>query len=202
MKRNKNLLVYKFLLLLSDGMLTFATEYYPDDRLAELCRIELDTSLSEACDSPALYQITWRRVGKDGVQGQWSTSTMSLPSLLAPQSTDIVAVLHTPSKLHLHQPATMLLTLRNPASSGRTANIMVSLEPSEQYVASGLKGGRVGIIPPGEDTEIRWRIVPMECGWIGPPIVRLMDVREDEVEDGKGKPIAVHPEVEKILVLP
>jgi trafficking protein particle complex subunit 11 len=97
----------------------------------------------------------------------------------------------------LHQPGNLTLILRNPAS-GKAANLLVSMEPDENFVSAGMKSGRVGILPPGEGTELLWRVVPMECGWVETPKVKVVNVRDEE----SGKEVLVKVEVPKILVLP
>ena len=91
----------------------------------------------------------------------------------------------------------MSLKIRNLHPS-RSANITVQLEPdpSEPFVVSGLRSGRVPILLPGGEEELIWRLIPVECGYVQLPKIKVMDRRimntgESEVEGDDVKVVDV-----------
>jgi hypothetical protein len=83
-----------------------------------------------------------------------------------------------PPAAKLHTPITMSLNIRNLHPS-RSANITVQLEPdlSDSFVISGLRSGRVPILLPGAEERLIWQLIPVECGYVRVPKIKVMDRR-------------------------
>jgi hypothetical protein len=91
---------------------------------------------------------------------------------------DLVALLDVPPKASLHVPVSMTLTIRN-YSPTRSSNITVHLEPDplDSFVVSGMRTGRVPVLLPGTEEKLVWRIIPLECGYVRIPRIKVMDRR-------------------------
>ncbi|TFY75352.1 hypothetical protein EWM64_g8660 [Hericium alpestre] len=52
--------------------------------------------------------------------------------------------------------------------------------------AAGLRAGRLPLLLPGGEHIVRWDIVPLECGWVRVPRIRVLDRRyaEEGHEEG------------------
>jgi len=72
----------------------------------------------------------------------------------------------------------MSLKIRN-LHHFRSANITVQLQPqqSDAFVVSGLRSGRVPILLPGGEEELIWRLIPVECGYVRVPKIKVIDRR-------------------------
>jgi hypothetical protein len=72
----------------------------------------------------------------------------------------------------------MHLTIRNHHPT-RSANVTVQLEPdpADGFVAAGVRNGRVPILLPGAEERLTWRLIPLECGQIALPRLKVMDRR-------------------------
>lgn len=72
----------------------------------------------------------------------------------------------------------MSLKIRNQHPS-RSANITVQLEPDafDAFVVSGLRSGRVPILLPGGEEQLIWRLIPIECGYLKVPKIKVVDRR-------------------------
>lgn len=83
-----------------------------------------------------------------------------------------------PPSAKLHVPISMRLKIRNRHPS-RSANITIQLEPepSDAFVVSGLRSGRVPILLPGGEEELSWRLIPVECGYVQVPKIKVVDRR-------------------------
>jgi hypothetical protein len=83
-----------------------------------------------------------------------------------------------PPIARLHMPITMSIKIRNLHVS-RSANVTVQLEPdlSDAFVVSGIRSGRVPILLPGGEEELSWRLIPMECGYVGLPKIKVVNRR-------------------------
>ena len=114
---------------------------------------------------------------QSGEEGPKATSYFPLPSLRYPVE-DIVALLDVPPKASLHVPVSMTLTIRNYRPT-RSANITVHLEPDslDNFVVSGMRTGRVPVLLPGAEEKLIWRIIPLECGYVRLPRIKVIDRR-------------------------
>jgi trafficking protein particle complex subunit 11 len=79
----------------------------------------------------------------------------------------------------LHIPLTMKLVVRNHHPS-RAANIAVQLDPdiSDGFVVTGLRNGRISILLPGAECSLLWKLIPIECGFVPVPKLKVMDLRK------------------------
>lgn len=114
----------------------------------------------------------------DGKQGTLSTSRLKLPPL-KPPSDGLVALLKVPNTAKLHEPIPLQLTIRN-GHPTKSANIIVQLEPdpiTDGFVVAGLRSGRLPILIPGGEEEVRWNLIPVECGWVQVPKIKVMNRR-------------------------
>lgn len=123
--------------------------------------------------------------------------------------TGLVALLRVPAVGRLHQPLIIDLILRN-ESQVRTADVSVSIavgagpgigeaeneagggqriqQQQPQFVLAGIKNARVGVVLPGEEMKLVWVLVPLECGYLDVPRVRVLDRRGGE---GSGEEVEV-----------
>jgi len=117
-------------------------------------------------------------VFQNGGEGPKATSYFPLPSLRHPVE-DLVALLDVPPKASLHVPVSMTLTIRNYHPS-RSANITVHLEPDslDSFVVSGMRTSRVPVLLPGAEEKLIWRIIPLECGYVRLPRIKVIDRRK------------------------
>ncbi|OBZ70000.1 Trafficking protein particle complex subunit 11 [Grifola frondosa] len=118
------------------------------------------------------------RILPDGGHGTLSISRFPLPSLRPPMD-GLVALLDTPTTARLHVPIPLRLTVRNRQPS-RSANITVHLEPdnSDAFVLAGLRSGRLPILLPGAEETITWNMIPIECGLVNVPRIKVVDRRK------------------------
>lgn len=72
----------------------------------------------------------------------------------------------------------MTLKIRNLHPSF-SANVTAQIDPdpSDAFVISGLRSGRVPILLPGGEEELTWRLIPVECGYVKVPRLKLVDRR-------------------------
>ena len=72
----------------------------------------------------------------------------------------------------------MYLTIRNHHPT-RSANITVQLDPdpTDGFVVAGIRNGRVPILLPGAEERLTWRLIPLECGHVALPRLKVMDRR-------------------------
>jgi len=157
------------------------TEWLPGDEFCGSCRVSLapgdEHQEGQEITGPGAYEIAWRRILPRGERGSLSTSRFSLPPL-RPPTDGLVALLDTPPIAKLHTPLTIRLTIRNGHPS-RSANVTVHLEPegTDGFVVAGLRSGRVPILLPGSEEHVLWRLVPIECGYVRVPRIRVVDRR-------------------------
>lgn len=113
----------------------------------------------------------------DGQRGSRSTTHCLLPAL-RPPTDGLIALLNVPPAAKLHIPSLMSLTIRNQHPS-RSANITVQLDPdpTDGFVVAGLRSGRMPILMPGAEEKVSWRIIPIECGYIKVPKIKVVDRR-------------------------
>lgn len=90
----------------------------------------------------------------------------------------LVALLEFPWKAKLHQPVPMTLRIRNYHPS-RSANITVHLEAEtlDSFVVSGVRNGRVPVLLPGSEEKLVWQMMPLECGYMKVPRIKVLDRR-------------------------
>jgi hypothetical protein len=199
-------------------------EYYPDDELAHVCRIAFARSGEEDANnnttsSPGSYRIHWRRycdfslwegkltfqhlyrIRKNGERGSPTISAFPLPSL-SPPVEGLVALMGVPPTATLHVPTTLTLTLRNYHPS-RSANVTVQLEldASEGFVIAGLRSGRVPILMPGSEEKLTWELIPIECGYVKVPRIKVMDLRRAAVSETESGTEGVEAKGEVVKVI-
>jgi hypothetical protein len=133
------------------------------------------------------------RLLPNGELGSLSTTRFSLPPL-NPPTDDLVALLDLPSTGKLHVPMIMKLTTRNNHLS-RTAVITVQLEPdaSDGFVVAGLRSGRVPILLPETEATLFWKLIPVECGFVKVPRIKVIDRRKAIIPPGQ-EPLIPPPE--------
>ncbi|KAL0955838.1 hypothetical protein HGRIS_002040 [Hohenbuehelia grisea] len=161
----------------------FAGEYLPGDELSDKCRVSLAPSddqdfTVDPIPGPGEYAIHWRRILPRDQRGPLSTSTFRLPSFRPPRD-ELIALLSVPPIAQLHRPTPLTLTIRNHHPT-RSAAIVVQLEPdpSDSFVVAGPRSARLPILLPGAEERISWRILPIECGYVKIPRIRVVDRRK------------------------
>ena len=113
-----------------------------------------------------------------GDKGTLSTSRFSLPQLQPPKDS-LLALLDIPSTAKLHTPITMHLTVRNQRPL-RSANVVVQLDldpVTDGFIVSGLRQGRLPVLLPGAEERLTWNLIPVECGYVKVPKIRVTDRR-------------------------
>ena len=133
------------------------------------------------------------RLLPSGEPGTLSTTRFSLPSL-KPPTDDLIALLEIPPTGKLHVPMMMKLTTRNNHPS-RTAVVTVHLEPdaSDGFVVAGLRSGRIPMLLPETDATLYWKLIPVECGFVKIPKLKVIDRRRAIVPPGQD-PVIPPPE--------
>ncbi|THV06232.1 hypothetical protein K435DRAFT_773423 [Dendrothele bispora CBS 962.96] len=161
---------------------TFAFEYLPGDEFTDACRVSVASADNRESESlpipgPGEYCITWRRILPDDKRGSSSTSVFPLPSLHPPVD-DLIALLDVTPRAKLHQPVPLTLTIRNRHPT-RSANVFVQLETeaSDSFVVAGLRSGRVPILLSGAEERLTWNLIPVECGHVMLPRIKIIDKR-------------------------
>ena len=117
------------------------------------------------------------RISPSGERYAECVSRFPLPPL-HPPSDGLVALLSIPPSAKLHVPITMRLRIRNLHPSF-AANVTAQIEPdpSDAFVISGLRSGRVPILLPGGEEQLTWRLIPIECGYVKVPKLKVLDRR-------------------------
>ena len=120
-----------------------------------------------------------------GEPGSLSTTRFSLPPLKPPMD-DLIVLLDLPPTGKLHVPMVMKLTMRNNHPS-RTAVVTVHLEPdaSDGFVVAGLRSGRVPMLLPETEATLNWKLIPVECGFVKVPKLKVIDRRKAIVPPGQ-----------------
>ncbi|KAI0776280.1 Gryzun, putative trafficking through golgi-domain-containing protein [Trametes elegans] len=180
-------------------------EWLGGDEFCDRCRIDLVPD-EEHPDVPVVgpgeYEITWRRLHHDGNTGSLSTTRFPLPPLLPP-SDGLIALLDAPTTAHLHAPIPLRLTIRNRHPT-RTAAATVQLEPDtgDAFVVAGLRHGRVPILLPGQEDHVTWNLIPVECGLVRVPRVKVLDRRNAvQIAPGVGGAGEEQPEGEEVEIV-
>ncbi|KAJ6593407.1 Gryzun, putative trafficking through golgi-domain-containing protein [Mycena capillaripes] len=158
------------------------SDYLAGDEFSDVCRISMDLGedldLEEAAIiGPGRYEVNWRRILSSGDRGPLSTSVFALPPLRPPID-GLVALLDVPPTAKLHVPVSLAITIRNRHPS-RSANVTIQLEPdpSDGFVVAGLRSGRVPIMLPGGEEKVTWRLIPVDCGYVRVPRMKIVDRR-------------------------
>lgn len=115
----------------------------------------------------------------DGGYSTQATTRFSLPTLRPPRD-GLVALLDVPPTAKLHTPFTLRLIVRNRQPT-RSANVVVHLETdnNDAFIVAGLRNGRLPIMLPGGEETLLWKLVPVECGFVRIPRIRVSDRRTD-----------------------
>ncbi|KAG6837812.1 hypothetical protein H0H93_016180 [Arthromyces matolae] len=160
---------------------TLSAEYYPGDEFSYMARFALspaeDGEDDKVIPSPGTYRVSWRRIGKNGSLGSLTSTVIPLPALHRPDE-GLIALLSIPSPATLHRPIPLTLTIRNYHAT-RSANILVQLEldASDGFIVAGLRSGRLPILMPGTEEQFVWNLIPIECGHIRIPQIKVIDKR-------------------------
>jgi trafficking protein particle complex subunit 11 len=117
------------------------------------------------------------RILPNGDHGPLCTSRFPLPNLQPPR-TGIIALLELPSSAKLHVPVLARLIIRNHHRS-RSATLTVQLEPdtTDAFLIAGQRNARVPALLPGSETQLVWSLIPIECGFVRVPRIRVVDKR-------------------------
>ncbi|KAG7449712.1 uncharacterized protein BT62DRAFT_1002032 [Guyanagaster necrorhizus] len=155
----------------------FSSEYVPGDEFSGLCRISLQGG-EQYIPGPGTYLVQWCRIHDDGTRGSTSTSVFPLPSLRLPTD-GLVGLLQISPVARLHQalPLTLRICNNHPTRSA-TCTVHVEPDPSDGFVIAGLRSGRVPILLPGTEEKILWNLIPIECGYIKLPKIKVVDHRK------------------------
>ncbi|KAL0072574.1 hypothetical protein AAF712_000337 [Marasmius tenuissimus] len=162
----------------------FPSDYYEGDEFGDVCSISIVLQAEDGHLAPLLsvpvpgeYEVAWRRKAPSGEFGGRVITSFVLPPLQPPLD-GLVGLLDIPSIAKLHEPTTMSLTIRNRHPT-RSSNIVVQLdpEPTDAFIVSGLRNGRVPVMLPGAEEKLVWRLIPVECGYVKPPNIRVLDRR-------------------------
>ena len=118
------------------------------------------------------------RILPNGDHGPLNTSRFPLPDLRPPRP-GVVALLEFPSSAKLHDPIHAHLTIRNHHPM-RTASLNVRLEPdaADAFFVAGQRSARVPALLPGAEIQLAWSLVPIECGFVRIPKIRVTDKRK------------------------
>ena len=117
------------------------------------------------------------RILPEGDHGPLCTSRFPLPNLQPPR-TGVVALLELPSSAKLHAPVLARLIIRNHHPS-RSATLTVQLEPdtADAFLIAGQRNARVPTLLPGAEAQLVWSLIPVECGFVRVPRIRVVDKR-------------------------
>ncbi|KAH8087832.1 Gryzun, putative trafficking through golgi-domain-containing protein [Cristinia sonorae] len=161
---------------------SFLSEWLTGDEFCDQCLISLSRDEDDTDDSPipgpGHYEVSWRRLQPDGVKGSLSVSRFPLPQLRPPKD-GLIALLDIPSTAKLHSPIAIHLTVRNQRLV-RSANVVVQfdLDPlTDGFVVAGLRQGRLPVLLPGAEYRMTWNLIPVECGYVQIPKIKVTDRR-------------------------
>ncbi|KAF5354759.1 hypothetical protein D9756_005506 [Leucocoprinus leucothites] len=167
--------------LISDDGSIFPGEFVPEDEFNVSSHFVIPFDERGERDSlwvPGHYTIQWRRIHENGKHGTPSLTRLPLPAL-EPLQENVVALLDVPTVATLHVPFDLDLSIRNyhPTLS---ANILCQLETDnvDSFVVSGLRSGRLPILLPEAEERIAWRLIPMECGHLRLPKIKIHSRRK------------------------
>jgi len=168
-----------------------ADDWLTGDEFTTVCRVtmsQLDGSKSNI-PTPGAYIVRWRRLLSDCEPGSLPTTRFLLPPL-KPPTDELIALLDLPSTGKLHVPMIMKLITRNNHPS-RTAVVTVHLEPdaSDGFVVAGLRSGRIPMLLPETEATLSWKLIPVECGFVKVPRIKVIDRRKAIIPPGQEPPI-------------
>ncbi|KAI0359646.1 hypothetical protein OH77DRAFT_1587090 [Trametes cingulata] len=157
----------------------FSGEWFAGDEFCDKCRISLipdEEHPAKPIPGPGEYELKWRRLAPSS-PGSLASTRFPLPAL-SPPSDGLIALLDAPTIAHLHVPIPLRLTIRNRHPT-RTATPTVQLEPdaADAFVVAGLRHGRVPVLLPGQEECVTWNLIPVECGLVRVPRVKVLDRR-------------------------
>lgn len=134
-----------------------------------------------------------------GGRGRQSITRFALPTLMIPQD-ELIALLDVPSFAKLHASTPIHLTIRNRHPS-RSAHVSVTLDldPSDAFVVAGLRNGRLPILLPGSEEKLSWKLIPIECGYVKIPRIKVMNVRRAALPSQGGAEVDVEGEAVKVI---
>ncbi|KAG6885003.1 hypothetical protein C0993_006654, partial [Termitomyces sp. T159_Od127] len=123
------------------------------------------------CTGPSPLQV-------ESVTYERESSTLIPLPTLQPPDENLVALLSIPSRATLHVPIPLTISVRNYHPS-RSANIVMhlELEPSDGFIVAGLRSGRLPILMPGDEEKFTWKLIPIECGHVKIPQIKIIDKR-------------------------
>ncbi|KAF8271123.1 Foie gras liver health family 1-domain-containing protein [Lactarius quietus] len=136
------------------------SDWLPGDDFATVCRVDLsleeEPGENDAVSGPGEFVLLWRRILPNGDHGPLNTSRFPLPDLLPPRP-GVVALLELPPSAKLHNPIHAHLTIRNHHPTPHA---------------------RVPALLPGAEVQLTWSLVPIECGFVRIPKLRVIDKRK------------------------
>jgi hypothetical protein len=174
------------------------SDWLPGDEFAAVCRVDLsledEPGENDAISGPGEFVLLWRRILPNGDHGPLNTSRFPLPDLLPPRP-GVVALLELPPSAKLHNPIHAYLTIRN-HHPARTANLTVQLEPdaADSFLVAGQRSARVPMLLPGAEIQLAWSLVPIECGFVRIPKIRVTDKRKTVSTSPTDQPPATEDE--------
>jgi hypothetical protein len=139
----------------------------------------------------------YRRVSPSGKTGPLCRSHLPLPEL-QPPTDGLVALLRISPLAHLHQSTPMTLIVRNRHPS-RSAHVVVTVDVDvkDSLIFSGMRSGYAPVLLPGSEWESRWTLIPLECGHVRLPRIRVTDRRKPFVASSDpNNPSAHNPETD------
>ncbi|KZV68255.1 hypothetical protein PENSPDRAFT_25100 [Peniophora sp. CONT] len=160
------------------------SEWLPGDEFAAITRVSMmveeDSDPSEPIPGPGYYELKWKRLQQD--DATTCTSIFKLPSLIPPRD-GLIALLSLPASAKLHASAPAELTVRNLHNS-RTADVHISLETdaTDGLLVAGPRISRIPALLPGQEIRLAWSLLPLECGRIRAPRIRVVDRRKRMVD--------------------
>lgn len=129
------------------------------------------------------------RILPDGTYGAPAVTRFPLPPL-RPPTDGLIALLDGPTTARLHTPIPLRLTIRNRHPT-RSANVTVQLDAdmADAFVVAGLRHGRIPILLPGAEESVTWNLIPVECGLVKVPGVKVLDRRSAvQIAPGQQQP--------------
>ncbi|TDL16121.1 hypothetical protein BD410DRAFT_647647 [Rickenella mellea] len=153
----------------------FPSELLPGDQFCDLVVLGINPEVSDSSTpaetsvlAPGHHIISWRRLpaaSNSEIPPPLCQTNIRLPALSPPKPT-LLALLTVPPLGYLHKPLPLTLTLRN-QNITQTAIIHITLEPDPQgeaFVIAGPRNVRAPTLLPGAECELKWRLIPVECG--------------------------------------
>ena len=110
------------------------------------------------------------------------TSIFKVP-LSVPPRDGLIALLSLPASAILHASAPAELTIRNLHHS-RTADLHISLETdaTDGLLVAGPRISRIPALLPDQEIRLAWSLLPLECGRVHAPRMRVVDRRGRTVD--------------------